>query len=682
MASLILQNGDMLSINGLRYTCGGKGPAGRYLLIPHKGRGNRYLSPEQLFDLSQEGNIEFIKDEEYYGDSPPAYQADLSYLPTSEQEAVVMRHFYMKELEKYRSSGGKLSVQPLKNFLLETHQLYKQDCKGSGIHVPDKAMSVSAIKRWYKKWVESGHEFTSLLHKRRGNSHSKLTLRQRELLDEFINRIFLTPQRETRKEVHTLLSANINLINRGLKSNNAPEINSISYVTVCKHIQDLDEYEVLSRRFSHLYAQNNTRLQGSTKPFTRHLQLVQADHTQIDIYVDIGIKNLIRPYLTLILDSYSKAILGYWLSLEPPSSDSVMNALRMAVMPKEPVWDEKTEKHYLWPMMGIPSELLLDNGADFKGLDVRLACGGLTITPTFTPPRKPYYKSQIERKFGQINKQVWNKMPGQVFKYEPKKHGLEYPHLTFDDLNRVLSLWIVSILHQTPVQGGRTPNELWADSVSKHGMPGTGFSDEYIRITLAKSSHKEFNLEPEGIHFNSLTYSNELLSRYRNQIKSNFPHSDPKVTFKWSATNVGVIWVYDTLAKAYFPVEAKDENAHGRSLFNHKVNLREVRNRVQARLNDDSYHDAVIAIRSRIDEAVLKNGSSKIPARGVRYISGEPNTINKVIDPALPTDGRINQEDESRLLNKPDEHIAPTLPSSSTDNEDDIDDIADEMDYS
>lgn len=77
----------------------------------------------------------------------------------------------------------------------------------------------------------------------------------------------------------------------------------------------------------------------------------QADYTELDILVLDA--NLLpgRPWLTTILDDYSRAICGYMLFLGAPSAMNTALALRQGIWPKARAG---------WPMCGIPDTLYVD----------------------------------------------------------------------------------------------------------------------------------------------------------------------------------------------------------------------------------------------------------------------------------------------------------------------------------
>jgi len=672
MAGLTLANGDCLSISGHRYTCAGKGPGGRYLLVPHKGRSQKYLAAEELLDLSESGKIELHDASDYYREFPRT-QVNLSSISKDQHQEIMMRCFYMNEMDEYRCQGGKLSEKPIASLVLRVHKKYVNQCKELGQTPPEYPMSESACRRWYRKWQKSGGNVLSQIRNPSGNRHSKLSIEQREIIAVVIDELFLTNDRRPVTAVHELMSAKIDLENRSRLRDGLKPIKTPSYNTLCRHIRKLDLYEVLKNRYNNEYAYKMTRHQRCSPMVHKHLEQVQADHTQADIYVDLGVGVLVRPWITLLIDSYSKSILGFWISPDSPSAQTVMDALRMAIMPKN-IIELGGEPEWQWPMFGLPEELILDNGKDFLSLDLEQAALELGISLTYSPPRQAFYKAQIERHFGAINKRLLAKLPGQVFKYEPEKHGLDYPHLTFDEFSKIFIQWVTTLAHRTPTKSGDTPMQLWQNSIQKNGFSGTGLEEDFVKLCLSKSSHKRFAIQPDGIHFNSLVYNNEWLSRYRNQIASASSGRSPTVEFKWSAANVGLIWVFDEKNHSFFPVQAKDEMAHERSLFNHKVVLRERRNRKKANLSDSSYHDAVLALDKTVNDFADNKGLNKLPAKASRYIRGAPSSVlanNIDTNPAQP-------------LNMPKKQVNSDPPTQDVSNFDDdlddaIDDIADDI---
>jgi putative transposase len=109
----------------------------------------------------------------------------------------------------------------------------------------------------------------------------------------------------------------------------------------------------------------------------------QADHTPLDIeLVQSELDPIItaKPWLTVILDDYSRAVAGYFLSFESPSTLHAALALRQAIWRKE---DAR------WKVCGIPEILYTDNGSDFTSRHLEQVSAELKIQLVFSTPGVP-----------------------------------------------------------------------------------------------------------------------------------------------------------------------------------------------------------------------------------------------------------------------------------------------------
>jgi hypothetical protein len=88
------------------------------------------------------------------------------------------------------------------------------------------------------------------------------------------------------------------------------------------------------------------------------LDVVQIDHTPADVIVvdEHDRQPIGRPWLTLALDVASRAVLGFYVSLDAPSLVSVAMVLTNAVLLKA-TWLADRELDVPWPMAG-PKEYL------------------------------------------------------------------------------------------------------------------------------------------------------------------------------------------------------------------------------------------------------------------------------------------------------------------------------------
>lgn len=82
----------------------------------------------------------------------------------------------------------------------------------------------------------------------------------------------------------------------------------------------------------------------------------QADHSPLDILLVRPGAEPAKPWLTVVLDDYSRAVAGYFLSFDPPCTRHTALALRQAI------WRKDDPRRHV---CGIPEMLYTDHGSDF-----------------------------------------------------------------------------------------------------------------------------------------------------------------------------------------------------------------------------------------------------------------------------------------------------------------------------
>jgi putative transposase len=95
---------------------------------------------------------------------------------------------------------------------------------------------------------------------------------------------------------------------------------------------------------------------------TRLLEVVQIDHTKVDVIVvdeETG-EPRGRPWLTLAMDVFTRMVTGFYLVMEVPSRLSVGLCLLHAVHDKT-AWLQERGIDAAWPVAGLPEALHADN---------------------------------------------------------------------------------------------------------------------------------------------------------------------------------------------------------------------------------------------------------------------------------------------------------------------------------
>ena len=106
-----------------------------------------------------------------------------------------------------------------------------------------------------------------------------------------------------------------------------------------------------------------------------------------------------RPWLTLAIDVHTRMVVGLHLSLEAPSVISVGLCLLNAVFDKT-AHLETVGIDAVWPAIGLPRAVHVDNGAEFHSKAFSRSCAEHGIHIDWRPPGAPRYGGHIERLIG------------------------------------------------------------------------------------------------------------------------------------------------------------------------------------------------------------------------------------------------------------------------------------------
>jgi putative transposase len=113
---------------------------------------------------------------------------------------------------------------------------------------------------------------------------------------------------------------------------------------------------------------------------SRPNELWQADHTPPDLWIVDDHGRPARPWLTVILDDYSRAVAGYRVSLQPPS------ALQTALTLRDAIWRKMDPR---WHVCGIPETFYTDHGSDFTSQHLEQVAADIKMGLVFSAMGSP-----------------------------------------------------------------------------------------------------------------------------------------------------------------------------------------------------------------------------------------------------------------------------------------------------
>ncbi|MFD4977924.1 transposase family protein, partial [Streptomyces sp. NPDC058424] len=162
-------------------------------------------------------------------------------------------------------------------------------------------------------------------------------------------------------------------------------------------------------------------------------QVWETDHVQAPVLVEVDGKAR-RPWITWFTDCATNAITGVAVTPGDPSRESVLAALRSAVLREDPYG----------PFGGLPEKVRVDRGKDFLSRTVAAAFDLLDVTVEDLPAYTPHLKGTVEGLNRAVESMFLAALPGYVRQPRPGKRvsrPMDEVLLGFEDFTARLLDW-------------------------------------------------------------------------------------------------------------------------------------------------------------------------------------------------------------------------------------------------
>jgi len=299
----------------------------------------------------------------------------------------------------------------------------------------------------------------------------------------------------------------------------------------------------------------------------------QADHTLLDILLTDEHGQAKKPWLTVILDDYSRAVAGYMVAFEAPSTLHTALALRQAIWRKpEPTWQ----------VCGIPRSLYTDHGSDFTSQHLEQVCADLKIQPIFSLVGQPRGRGRIERFFNTVNQLLLARLPG----YAPAGFATQVtPVLDLQGFIQAFEHFVLHEYHQTLHSAtGISPQARWSANGFLPQLPVSLEQLDLLLLTVAKPRR----VQQDGVRFQSLRYIDPTLAAYVGE----------DVTIRYDPRDMAEIRVYH---QQRFLCRAVCQELAGET-----VSLKEIIRARRRRTRE--LHQQLAVRQSLIDQVVASSG--------------------------------------------------------------------------
>lgn len=575
-------------------------------------RVRRLLSTEDVLVEFESGDTERV----FFHDLRPASEAkqastsdpasEKAEVPRSQGKGKADLQTYSKEDMEYAEKISSI-IDPLLKKESRTRADVKKVAAANGV-------STSAVYGWIKTYLEVGH-YTAFVKQPPGPKPGSRRLDPAQeavilgvIQDKYLKPIKLTPKAAI-EEIDLLLKE------RGLAK--------VHSNTIRNRINEISHKTSLTTRGNselakQLYEQRDSTYDEATAP----LMIVQIDHVKLDrIIVDAKTRKPLktRAWLTLAIDIYSRMVLGYYLSLDAPSSFAAGVCMYMSMMPKRALL-ASLKLPGQWPVSGKFSTAHMDNAKEFKGEMVRLAGKEHGIDVILRPKKRPHYGAYIERLVGNVNKELHKRRgtthsnPSVSPDYDPVKNAV----YTLAETEVDVVDWIVNSYSVSKHSAlGISPLKKWEQSIlGDASTPGIGLPaipKDPDKLRLDFLPFEKRIIHPYGVEIDVLKFSADCLQGHINAIDPDDKKRKKQFIFRFDPRSYKKIWFYDDSAKQYFEIPLSARDLQDMSWSEYNAHRKLMREEGLDATDFESVSGYLRRVRDREQEAVAATASARKP---------------------------------------------------------------------
>lgn len=330
------------------------------------------------------------------------------------------------------------------------------------------------------------------------------------------------------------------------------------YYYVRTQITEIEEYELhhgkraMWNNKRALYSDTITPLKMKAIGVKYEIDEMEVDYelvSRVDHQQTIG-----RPILYLIVDVFSKMIVGYSLGFDNNSWAGVeMALLNMA--------EDKVEfcsrlgikiQEEEWPVHGVlPQEILSDNGSEYLSQYFESYVRQTGVELSFAPPAMGSMKSNVEQKFHQFNAGLNRKIPGRIQRGVYGQPHKKSARLTIDEFEKIVVRFILNYnrnpMDQYPVSRDQfregispSPIAIWNYSFRRaNGLKKIADMERYKLCLMADGRAK---MTRGGIRFKNMLYVCDNLEWLGNEMVKVTFDGEKSIPVKYDKRNLDTLY--------------------------------------------------------------------------------------------------------------------------------------------
>ena len=461
----------------------------------------------------------------------------------------------------------------------------------------------ATVYRWLRAYESTGLVSSLMRPRRSDRGKSRLEPRVEEIIQEQINRFYLTDQKTTP-------AATAKEVKKACK---AEGLTPPDPKTITNRINKVDDERKVAKRESYKAAKERYQpIRGYFPGADWPLAIVQIDHTPMDVIIvdDVHRLPIGRPYLTLATDIFSRMVVGFYISLDPPSALSTGICIANAILTKEDFL-KRIGTDLPWPCWGVMRTVHTDNASEFRGKMMGRACERYGIVLEHRPKGSPNYGGHVERIFRTHMGKVHNELPGTTFsniqdrgEYDSEGRAV----MTLDALEKWFTLFILGVYHQEGHSGiaGLPPLVKWkegiygSDTQLGTGIPARVPDEKTLRLDFLpffERTVQRYGIANRGIHYWHDAMRHLVLAKDPDNSKLM-----RKFICRYDPRDLSRIWLYLPDDNQYIEVPYRDLTRPPISEWELKEAQRRLKEKSLSVTNEELIFKTIDQMRSIVEE--------------------------------------------------------------------------------
>ncbi|MFB5663667.1 Mu transposase C-terminal domain-containing protein [Alteribacillus sp. HJP-4] len=357
---------------------------------------------------------------------------------------------------------------------------YLSDEKSLNVIVEESGISTRTLRYWISKYQQFG--LKGLVRKNRGDAGS---FKVEKAVQEEIKNLILNLKRNSITSIHRKIC-------KICTKNNWQQPSYNQVYAISKTL--LPSMKKLAYEGKKEYQNSYDLIHRREANYPN--EIWQADHTPLDIMALNEKEEPGRPWLTIIMDEYSRAIAGYFLTFQDPT------AIHTALVLHQAIWRKNNPD---WQICGIPEKFYTDHGSDFTSNHLEQVAIDLKINLVFSTVGVPRGRGKIERFFLSVNQLFLQDLPGYI------RNQTNSSLITMKELDeKLLNFIIYNYHHRIHSTTKKEPIHAWSHSGFLPNMPESIENLDLLLLNVAKPR----KVHVDGIRFQGLRYINTNLAAY------------------------------------------------------------------------------------------------------------------------------------------------------------------------